>query len=616
MDLTKDSRWWLLKGDEAAGAVSVVLGQLAQAQTARLSQMLANSRLYGCTPSAALTQSGVYGQYATAFPGLRERMVYNAIRVGVNTVLAKVRKNRPRPYFLTSGGDVQQQRKAKRLNKFVEGIFYQTKMKRLGPAIFRDGIVWGDGILHVYSRDRQVCFERVLPSELWVDEIEAEACEPRSMHRVKTVDRQMLVAAFPEARQAILNVTSTTTVGQTVSDLVEVRESWHLPSGPKAKDGRHKITIAGAELLDEKWERSGFPFAFFKWNENLFGFWGIGAVEESQNLQIQLNKLLLTTYKSLHLAGSFKVLLENSSKVVSEHLTNDVGAIVRYTGTAPAYVTPPILPREIPEQVRDLIQRIFEIIGISQMSARAEKPAGLNSGIALREYKDETSERLATASDNYEEFHLDVARLALEEVRAIAEEHGGYEVQVPGRKTVEVVEWQDVALEDTEYTMQCFPVSSLPTDPAGRLQTVQELMQAGLLSPEEGNRLLNFPDLEAVESLKVALEDNVLRVLDAIWDDAEYEPPEPWMDLALCKRKVLEYLNRGAVQNLEPERMEQLLRWNSQLDELTAPPPEAGPMPPGAEAGPMAAPMAPPVSDLVPNVPLPGGAPAMPPPIA
>lgn len=601
MDLNQDHRWWTKKGEDASQSVTSVLAQLQAAQNQRLLQYLASARLYGNLP-LAVTGGAALSAVGTTFPSLRERPTYNAVQVAVDTVLSKARKNRPRPYFLTSGGDVSLQRKAKRLNRFTEGIFYSCRSKELCPEAFRDGVVWGTGIIHVFPRNKRVAWERVLPSELWVDEVEAEACAPRNLHRVKRVDRLVLADAYPGHRQAILDATPEAGLGQTVSDLVTVRESWHLPSGPKAKDGRHKITIDGTELLDEKWERDGFPFAFCHWSRRLFGFWGIGAVEQAQSLQIQLNKLMLTIFKTLHLAGTFKIFVENSSKVVDAHLNNEVGTIVKYSGTAPVVVAPPVLQAEYPQQVASVKQSIFEIFGISQMAARAEKPAGLNSGIALREYKDETSERLATPSDYYEQFHLDLARLSLECVREIAEEHGGYEVQVPGRKSVEVVEWQDVALEDTEYVIQCFPVSSLPTDPAGRLQTVQELMQAGLLSPEEGNRLLNFPDLEAVESLKVALEDNVLRLLDAIVDDGEYDPPDVWMDLALCEKKVLEYLNRGACQNLEPERMEMLLRWKDQVQQLVQG--LQPPAPPGdPAAAPMADPAAAPVSDLIPNIP-------------
>ena len=62
--------------------------------------------------------------------------------------------------------------------------------------------------------------------------------------------------------------------------------------------------------------------------------------------------------------------------------------------------------------------------------------------------------------------------------------------------------------------MKCFPVSSLPDDPAGRLQTVQEYMQAGILSIRQGSRLLDFPDLEAEETLDTAREEYLHTILE------------------------------------------------------------------------------------------------------
>jgi hypothetical protein len=523
-----------------------------------------------------------------------------------DTITSKIAKNRPRPLFLTDGGDYKVRRKAKKLTQMVEGIFYENKAYDLGPLIFRDGCVLGDGLVHVYAKNKRVHFDRVLASELFVDEIEGFYGNPRQMHRVKPIDRAVLLAAFPKKRAEIeaAKAAEENNAGKpnNVSDMVTVRESWHLPSGPDAKDGKHFISVDGAALTPvDEWEHDFFPFARFQWSPKLYGYWSQGLVEQIQNIQIEINKLLMLVQKSYHLGGSFKILVENGSKIVKEHLNNDVGTIVNYTGTRPEYVVPPLIPPEIYAHLTTLIQRAYEQSGSSMLSATSQKPAGLNSGKALREYNDIESDRFATISHSYEQFFMDLARLSVATVKEIAEEEGSYEVKVPSRNLLRQVDWKDIDLADDEYVMQCFPVSSLPHDPAGRLQTVQEYAQAGYLSPRQARRLLDFPDLEQVESLQNAAEEYLTQVLEMIVDDGVMTAPEPFDDLALARELALEFYAQGKCQNLDEDKLELLRRFLGQLDVL-----ENQAMPPPAAqtaALPQAQPAAPPQSDLIPNVP-------------
>lgn len=618
---TLNQRWWLLEDSEAADSISSTLNRMRDNQTLRQTQWIISARLYGNLAPTSL--AGVsFSKLATTQPALRDRVSYNLIQSIVDTVTSKIGKSRPRPYFLTSGGDYRQQRKAKGLNAFVDGLFYENNTHKLGTAVFRDAAVWGDGFIHVFAKDGRVRHERVLPSELFVDDLEATYGSPRQLHRIKVVDRRVLAEAFPEHTGAILAANAARTEDTSrgnVADVLLVRESWHLPSGPDAKDGRHCISIDGHLLTElEPWPHDFFPFARMQWSPRLFGYWGQGLAEQLMNIQLEVNKLLWVIQRSFHLAGSFKVLLENGSKIVKEHLNNDIGSIINYTGTPPAYVVPPTVPAEVFGHLNLLIAKAYEQAGISQLSAGSMKPAGLNSGRALREMVDIESDRFATVGRGYEQLFLDVARLSIATVKELAES-GEYEVATPSRAGLARVRWSDVELESDDYVMQCFPVSSLPNDPAGRLQTVQEYAQAGFLSPRQARRLLDFPDLDQVESLANAAEQYLVEVLDRMVDEGVFTAPEPYDDLAMARELALEYYARGKTTGLEEDRLELLRRFLAQIDALEAPPPEmlaaAGPggAPPAggleallgaaAAAGGTAPPIAPPVpmkpSDLV-----------------
>ncbi len=292
-------RWWELDGQEAADAISSTLNRMRDNQTLRHTQWVISSRLYGNLAPTSL--AGVsFSKLASTQPALRDRVSYNVIQSVVDTVTSKIGKARPKPIFLTSGGDYKQQRRAKGLNNFVDGLFYECGTHRLGLSVFRDAAVWGDGFIHVFERNGRVQHERVLPSELFVDDVEATYGTPRQLHRVKLVDRRVLAEAFPKHSGVIMSANAAKTEDTSrgvVADVLLVRESWHLPSGPDAGDGRHVISIDGVLLTDvDEWKHDFFPFARIQWTPRLFGYWGQGLAEQLMNIQLEINKLL-TNFK-------------------------------------------------------------------------------------------------------------------------------------------------------------------------------------------------------------------------------------------------------------------------------------------------------------------------------
>jgi hypothetical protein len=116
----------------------------------------------------------------------------------------------------------------------------------------------------------------------------------------------------------------------------------------------------------------------------MLGWYSQGASERLQSIQGEINRSMILEQKSRWMQGSFKVLLENGSKVVAQHMNNDVGALLYYTGTPPQYVTPPAIDASNREWIDSLIQKGFMQEGVSQLSAAAEKPIGVDSGKAMR----------------------------------------------------------------------------------------------------------------------------------------------------------------------------------------------------------------------------------------
>lgn len=609
-------QWWTSKpGEELANSVFSQVAALIQNDKSRIESYNRNAQRYGGeTRPVSSTGFSVTTVNPSNWYG-KDRIAFNLVQCCIDTLTSKMAKNKPRPYFLTSKGDSKRVKKAKLLNSYTSGLFYENNAYQRMPIGFRDGCVWGEGIINISPFNGRVKWTRALPYELLADYLECHNGhdEAKTLHWVKTVDRSTLQAMLPKEQKAIDKLENTNSLmsggARSVSDTVSVVESWRLPSAPGADDGIHCINGPGMTLLYEpEYAQPFFPFGVFRYSDRLHGFWGQGLSEQLAPIQTELNRCLMTIQRSFHLGGSFKILRHVTSKIIKSHLDNQIGTIIDWAGDhPPQYVTPPMVQPEIYQQVERLLTLGFQQSGISQLSASGTKPAGLDSGEAQRVYHDIETDRFQMVGQGYEEFGLDLARISIAVAKGIYEEHDEIKYKVPGKRFIEMIDWKDVELDEDEYVMQCYPVSKLPTDPAGRLEHIQELMQAGLIEPETGRRLLDYPDLEEEESLNNALMDYVHQVLDGIVDDGEYNPPDPTLSIPVQLKLCLEYYAAGLRDNLEPERVEMLRDYMKAIkdvqdgQQMLAQ--QQAMAQQQASGAPQANPAPPPVSNMIPNVP-------------
>lgn len=384
-----------------------------------------------------------------------------------------------------------------------------------------------------------------------------------------------------------------------------VVEGWHLPSGPGKKDGRHTIACSQGVLFDEIYKKDNFPFVFLHYSPRLLGFWAQGLAEQLMGTQLEINSLLYTISKAIKLVGVPRVFLEDSSKVVSAHNNNDVGVIVKYRGIKPVYEVAQCNAPELYEQLQRLIEYGFQQCGVSSMQASGQKPSGLNSGEAQRVYDDIATDRFAALAKRYDTAFVDLAYLIIDQAKDICEEQGSYSTVYPNKNGVKEIDLPKASLLDDPFVIQCFNMSSLPRDPAGRMEKITEMIQSGMITIREGRRLLDYPDLDQIEKLANASEERIYQILDEIIENGKYQRPDPFMDLGLAKDTVVQYYNLYSSAKLEEDRCQMLRDFYSQVLDLVAAaqppaPPQAAQMPANGNP-PQAQPMPLPQSPLVPN---------------
>lgn len=597
--------WWMAKSkkDLCEQVLSTAM-YLKENQNYRYRQASLHARMYGNLPLANFAGSNLT-KMSTPNNLPVDRPTFNVIQSCIDTLCSRVTQARPRPVFLTDNGNYKQRNLGKQLNQFTSGEFYQTKAYELGGTVFRDGSILGTGCLHVYeSDDNKVALERVLLTELLVDPNDGFYGAPRSMYRVKLVDRSVLKELFPEARSKIEAAEqaypdNSADSQKTMTDQVMLVEAWHLPSSKKATDGRHVIACSSGVVDEEEYKKDSFPFILFNYSPRLVGMWAQGLAEQLAGTQLEINKLLVTISQSISLVGVPRVFVEDGSKVVKAHLNDKIGAIVTYRGTKPEYEVAPCVPDELYAQLQRLIDYAYQQSGISALAASSEKPPGLNSGEAIRNYDDIQSDRFATLEKRWQQFYQELAYKIIDLASDIAERDGKYQTIYPDKDGTKQIDLPAAKLlQDNPFVIQCFDSSSLPRDPAGRLAKVTEMMQSGLIDLNEGRRLLEFPDLQQIDKLASAAEERIYKQLDDIVDNGKFDPPDPFTDLQLAKKILVQYYNLYTACGLEESKAQKLRDWQQQVLSLEAaaqPPPTA--TQPGA---PIANPQAPPTSDMLP----------------
>lgn len=537
-----------------------------------------------------------------------DRPTMNVVQSCVDTLVSRVTQARPRPVFLTDNGDYKERNLAKQLNQFVMGEFFRCKAYELGPLILRDAEVLGTGCLKKFeTQDHKVGLERTLLTELLVDPNDAMYGNPRQLYQMKLVDRSVLAADFPDVRSKIASAENaypdnSADAQKTVADQVMICEGWHLPSSPDANDGRHTIACSSGIIFDEEYTKPTFPFIFLHYSPRLLGFWGQGLSEQLMGTQIEINKLLATISASINIVGVPRVFIEDGSKVVKAHLNNQIGSLITYRGTKPSYEVAPCVPQEMYAQLQRLIEYAYSQSGVSALSATSQKPAGLNSGEAIRNYDDLQSDRFASLVKRYDNMFVDLAYQVIDLAKDIAERDGKYETVYPGKDGTRKVDLPAAKILDNTFIIQCFDASSLPRDPAGRLEKVTEMAQAGMISLPEARRLLDYPDLQQNDKLENASEERILQILDEIVDKGKYTPADSFMDLQLATKLCNQYYNLYVPAKLDEKKAQMLRDFAVSVQTLITQ--AQTPAMPAPGASPIAVPEAPQQSPLLPNAPI------------
>lgn len=511
----------------------------------------------------------------------------NVIQSCTDTKTAHIFREQVRCFALTSRGDADLIEKAKGITQAIEGAFETAGLYgQKGNQVCQDGHLFEAGGVKLtpdIANNRVLC-DRVFSWEVFVPEEEARSGNPRQMVHRQVADRQTLIEMFPDHAELIRmapcapddwRFAGAALSGDT-SDLVAVWEAWHLPScrvdlddeaawglkdgKPDASvdpkhDGRHVIAIGGPEnqggvLLDQPWPFEFFPFAWYKPSPDPVGYWSRSIPESLAGVQLELIKLGRRIQALIHFLAIPRLIVWRNAKINKNTLaTNDYLSIIESSQVPSQSVWQaafPSVPSELFQREDALVEWAMRQVGISELSAFAQRPAGIDHAPGLQHLADTESIRHTPSFRAWREFHLTCGRIHIEMFRLLAKHNKDFEIVFGDSKDLKRIKWADVDMGRNLFELRLHPTNFLPTTPGAKASRIVQYVQSGVFTPSQGlAAAIEYPDIERLVGNESAAIRNVAKKLASVVLDGlnETNAPHGYMDLGECKRQSKELIN-------------------------------------------------------------------------
>lgn len=518
----------------------------------------------------------------------------------IDTLSSKMASDRPRPFFCTSGGTTQAQETAKNLQAFGDGAIYETDLYAKTMLAFKDAGKFGDGFIGAgKDQNDRLAAEVLPPCQILIPLDESNTQLPRTAFRWMHEDVDLLCKLYPKAKGDILKCYEATantraTNRRYLSNKIHVVHAWHLPTSSmeetdagaaeRKTDGRHILFIPqvdphnGAVILDEPWYRHEFPFVKLSFNPTSDSYWSQGVCAALGNLQTDVNTMMRRVQRSMHLHSNPHWITYRGAQMQFGSINSGMGTEVRVAapGLEPKLESFAAMGADVYQHIETQIERFYQFSGVSTLSAQSQKPAGLNSGEAIRTYNDLGSERFQALGKRFEAFFVCVMKLFLETVHEIAQEKETYPVKYIERRAakinggkIESFDFKNIKLDAIEYVIQISPVDSLSNSVSGRIQMVSEMAQSGApMDPLQLYSLLELPDTPAYFKRLFARRDLVERCVYSALNKGKFVDPNAYMDLDYAvEYATQEVCEAQLADDVPDDRIELLQQW---LDAVTS----------------------------------------------
>ena len=499
------------------------IAELETANSIRLQKYRRNLRKYLATPGINIdtltsnTASVGYDYTVNSFSdgNTLSPPSINIIKSVVDTLVSKIATSKVRPFINTLNGSYKEMQTALQTQQFFD-IFYEAQNVHMTVSkAFEDACIFDTGSIYI---DKDTCsIKKCLPWQVYV--LPAELAYGK-LTRAYYKQNDYPVTLLPE---------DITKKFKKKVNYVDYGIYYDTFNKVKA------TIIAGHVVKTEPWDYDVLPFIFLYYNKPNIGTTSLSVVDILYTLQNEVDMLVAKISAAAELTPGNTIFLPEGGSVKATQLNNGVGNVLTYrptpnmTGSPVTVATPAFIDGQYQMLLNDLIQRAYELVGISQLSAMSQKPTGLDSGIALSTMESIESDRFETQLKQVINAYVDIARVCVELFDGDI---------LPNSNRRLSISWNDIRKANGSLKIQFSAADALSKDPSVKLQQLQALAQSGIIPQSRIASLMELPDIQSGFSLANNAVNAVYAVINDCIENNNFELPT-YVPFTLLKEEII-----------------------------------------------------------------------------
>lgn len=430
----------------------------------------------------------------------------NVIKSVIDSLVSKLSNNKVRPFFAPVDGTFKTKKVIRQAQQFFDIYYDKINLNNIISETFKDACIFDIGYILINPFTFEV--ERV-PSYC-IEEL-----------NVNGENKVALIKWIHQPSLALdrYNI-STSRQYVNIEMLIKDDEAILYVDEKKVK------TVS----------TTGYPIVNVYYNEPISNGKTVSIVDELEGIQTQIDLINAKIAATSQLTPANLVFIDEQSGLKSSDVNNKdcqiypVGIQPGNTANPVNVVTPVPFDASWSTMLDFYINKAYDMIGISQLSAQSRKPKGLDSGVALQTMEDIESDRFEVQVNHFINAYIDVTRKLIE---IIPEDFG----ILPADKYQSTMTWATLKEQNNLYKVQYSAATSLSKDPAERAKQIIQMSQIGLINPSKAAELMDMPDLTDAYTDAEAMEMAVAAVINNAVEYDLYDVPE-YVSLTSLAREI------------------------------------------------------------------------------
>ena len=388
----------------------------------------------------------------------------NVIKSVIDSLVSKLSNNKVRPFFAPVDGTFKTKKVIRQAQQFFDIYYDKINLNNIISETFKDACIFDIGYILINPFTFEV--ERV-PSYC-IEELNVNG------------ENKVALIKWIHQPSLILDKYGVSTSRQYVNVEMLIKENEAIL------------------YVDEKKVKTiptnGYPIVNVYYNEPINNGKTVSIVDELEGIQTQIDLINAKIAATSQLTPANLVFIDEQSGLKASDINNKdcqiypVGIQPGNTANPVNVVTPVPFDPSWSAMLDFYINKAYDMIGISQLSAQSRKPSGLDSGVALQTMEDIESDRFEVQVNHFINAYINVTRKLIE---IIPED---FEI-LPADKYQSTMTWATLKEQNDLYKVQYSAATALSKDPAERAKQIIQMSQIGLITPSKAAELMDMPDL-------------------------------------------------------------------------------------------------------------------------